>query len=92
MKTVLVVDDSAFYREIVRDTLEKECGVQVIEAPNGSIALNILADQKPSIDVAILDMMMMGHGGTVREYLLKTPQYKNTQILYYTGLDPNQID
>jgi CheY-like chemotaxis protein len=92
VKTVLIVEDSITAREMLRRSLEKDGGYNVIEAPNGSIAYNLLAGKKPQIDAAVLDIMMQGHGGTVRDYLLKTPQYKDVIVIFYTSLDREQVD
>jgi len=52
---VLVVEDEAVTREIMRRTLEKECWV-VIEAENGRAALECLAETRPGL--ILLDLMM----------------------------------
>jgi CheY-like chemotaxis protein len=54
-QTVLVVEDEAPMRELLRRTLEKE-GWRVIEAENGRQALERLADAVPA--VILLDLMM----------------------------------
>lgn len=54
---VLVVDDSALYRKIVRDVLSGIPGVEVIgAAANGAIALSLIDTKKP--DVITLDFEM----------------------------------
>lgn len=91
-KTILLVDDDSLIRQGLKAVLETEYGYEVIEAPNGASALAILSARKPPIDAAILDIVMAGHGGSVRDYLNKDPQYKDTLIIYYSGLDKNQFD
>src|SRR5256714_13767035 len=55
MTRVLVVDDEADIRELVRELLSR-AGYDVVEAPNGSEALKVLYAQQP--DFVILDVQM----------------------------------
>lgn len=58
-KTVLVVDDEATIREVVRSYLERD-GFRVIEAADGHAALDAI-DEMP--DLIILDLMLPGVDG-----------------------------
>ena len=60
MKTVLVADDKATSRELVRVALE-HCGYVVYEASDGGEALNRARDLHP--DLIILDLHMPGLDG-----------------------------
>ena len=60
MKKVLVVDDSAMSRRILRTILEEE-GLQVVEASDGMVALEQYFLEKP--DVVMLDLVMAGMYG-----------------------------
>lgn len=53
---ILIVDDEARMRKLLRDFLEKE-DYTVIEADNGSTALDIFYEDK-DIDLILLDVMM----------------------------------
>ena len=53
--SVLVVEDDSATREMMRRTLEKE-GWNVVEAENGRVGLERLAESKP--DLILLDLMM----------------------------------
>ena len=55
MKTILVADDSAVSRELVREALE-EIGYRVIEAADGREALAVALESAP--DLALLDIRM----------------------------------
>ena len=57
---MLVADDEAHIRELVRFNLEKE-GFTVVEAGDGIECLNKVAEDKP--DLVILDIMMPGKDG-----------------------------
>lgn len=56
MTTVLVVDDDSAIRETLRLLLE-DAGYEVIEAPDGGIALEILRSSSRPL-VVLLDLMM----------------------------------
>ena len=60
MQTILVVDDEAKLRELIRVYLEQE-GYRVVQAPNGREALFVARHEKP--DLIILDVMMPEMGG-----------------------------
>lgn len=58
--TILVADDEAEIRELLRLYLEKD-GYQVLEAADGKSALSLL--EKEEIDMVLLDIMMPGIDG-----------------------------
>ena len=55
MKTILVVDDNASIRTLVRDYLSEQ-GLRVLTADNGQNALFVARQEKP--DLILLDIMM----------------------------------
>src|SRR5215207_908716 len=60
MALVLVVDDSARIRQMVRFSLER-FGHRVLEAEDGPAAWSLLAAERP--DLVLLDVMMPGPSG-----------------------------
>ncbi len=56
-KTMLLVDDEDFSRKYVRMVLMTQ-GFQVLEAPNGKIALSLLNDASMHVDAVITDIHM----------------------------------
>ncbi|MGH2484908.1 MAG: response regulator transcription factor [Ktedonobacterales bacterium] len=68
MKTVLVVDDQANVRRLIRDYLTQE-GFRVVEAENGRQGLLVARREQPN--VILLDIMMPEMGGYefLRAYL-----------------------
>ena len=60
--TVLLVEDEAEIREIIRDTLE-ENGCSVVEAENGFTAIERCAAHDGPIQLLVTDMMMPGMNG-----------------------------
>jgi CheY-like chemotaxis protein len=83
MKKVLVADDKATSRELVRTVLEK-CGYEVFEAADGTEALQRAREIQP--DLIILDLHMPGVGGigVVRELRLEA-QFASTPIMALTA-------
>lgn len=61
MAKVLVIDDEAPLRTLLRGLLEKD-GHEVLEAQNGNIAREIY-DQQSDIDLIITDMVMPEQNG-----------------------------
>lgn len=55
MNRILIVDDDAHIRDVLRFALDKE-GFDIIEAENGRVALQKFTSEKP--DLIILDIMM----------------------------------
>lgn len=80
---VMIVDDDAFVREIIKTKLTSE-GLVVIEAANGHEALKKVEAEKPSL--IVLDIMMPGMDGfDVCERLRANPQTVNIPILFLTS-------
>ena len=69
-QTILVVDDEATVRNIVRQYLEKS-GYRVIEADNGGKGLQLLHQESP--DLLILDVMLPGLDGFTVARSLRDP-------------------
>ena len=88
----MVVEDMPEVRETIKAVLETTYGYGVIAAPDGANAIAILNARQPDIDAAVLDIMMKGHGGSVKDYLGRKPKYKDVVIVYHTGLDKDQFD
>jgi DNA-binding response OmpR family regulator len=59
-RTILLVEDEATIREVVRRYLERE-GFQVREAADGFTALDLFADSEP--DLIVMDLMLPGIDG-----------------------------
>jgi CheY-like chemotaxis protein len=61
---VLVVDDDAEIRDVVRTVLEQE-GFAIVEASNGEEALELLRDRSIRIGLVLLDLLMPKMDGCV---------------------------
>lgn len=55
-KKIMLVDDAAFMRMMIKDTLTKNGFTNIIEANNGQVAVNEYASEHP--DLVIMDITM----------------------------------
>jgi two-component system cell cycle sensor histidine kinase/response regulator CckA len=88
-ETVLLVEDEAPVRELVRDTLTAK-GYRVLEAENGETGLAAAAGHKGTIDLVITDVVMPGIGG--RELVQQLAKARpKTKVLYLSGYTEDAI-
>jgi signal transduction histidine kinase/CheY-like chemotaxis protein len=88
IKSILVVDDDADARRLMRMILEND-GYNVIEAENGDLGLIRMAETKPIL--IIMDMVMPGMDGyQFLDLLQKTEVGRSMPVLVMTAMD--QID
>jgi DNA-binding response OmpR family regulator len=82
---VLVVEDDADIRDLVRYRLERT-GYRVITAPDGEIGLALALEHTP--DLAILDVMMPKMDGLQLASQLKADaRLRGVPIIFLTGRD-----
>jgi len=88
--TVLVVDDDASSRQVLRRNLEKE-GWQVAEAENGRVALQRVAEHQPAL--ILLDLMMpeLDGFGFLREFRTKE-SWRTIPVIVLTAKDLTPAD
>jgi DNA-binding response OmpR family regulator len=79
-KTILVVDDKAGVRRLVREYLTEE-GFQVVTADNGRNALFVARHEKP--DLILLDIMMPEMGGY--EFMRAYTKEEDTPVIMLTA-------
>lgn len=90
-KHIMIVEDD----DTIRKILVIECkrkGFEVLEFRDAASAMTAIERNKPKIDIAVVDLMNMGYGGNIGEYIRKYSEYKNTKIIYYTALAENQFN
>jgi PAS domain S-box-containing protein len=83
-ETVLVVEDDARVRRVTVERL-RMLGYRVLEAENGPLALEVLAEQRDGIDLLFTDMVMPGGlsgSDLAQEARRRLPEIK---ILFTTG-------
>ena len=81
-RLVLVVDDDAVVRKLVRVVLEAD-DFEVVEATNGSEALDTVVQDHPTI--VVLDIMMPGMDGI--EVLHRLTREDDVRVLMLTAKD-----
>jgi two-component system alkaline phosphatase synthesis response regulator PhoP len=82
-RRVLLVDDDPALRLLYRFNLEAS-GVDVVEAPDGESALQLLESELP--DVVLLDVMMPGlDGWAVAERLAGDPRTASLPVIFITA-------
>ena len=79
--TVLVVDDDDLVRKVVRAVLEAD-DYEVLEAPSGARALEMIAETKPRL--VILDVMMPGLDGVD---VCRQMDHEGARVLMLTARD-----
>jgi DNA-binding response OmpR family regulator len=77
---ILVVDDEATIREVVRRYLERD-GFEVLEAGDGEAALSAIEDMEP--DLIILDLMLPGQDGLTLTRRLR--EYSTVPVIMLTA-------
>jgi CheY-like chemotaxis protein len=83
MKRILIVDDKATSRELLRTVLEKQ-GYEVIEAGDGVEALR--QARADSLDLILLDLQMpIRNGYDVLDELRQDPQYAAIPVIALTA-------
>ncbi len=91
-KIVLLVEDTGSVRAALKEAMEKDYNYEVLDFPDGAHATPKIDREKPHIDAAVLDIMMLGHGGTIADQLKRTSQYKEIPIIYHTSLTKEMFD
>ena len=88
-ETILVVEDEAGIRSLVRKILRRQ-GYEVLEAANGLEAIEICQQHASRIDLLVSDVVMPGMGGRELVEQLKSRGW-NMKVLYVSGFtdDPS---
>ena len=88
-ETILLVEDEASVRELVRETLALR-GYRVLQAENGEDGLRVAENLKEHIDLLITDVVMPGIGGRelAKKLLLARP---GIGVLYLSGYTEDAV-
>jgi two-component system cell cycle sensor histidine kinase/response regulator CckA len=86
--TVLVVEDETALRQAVSRMLERR-GFSIIEAPDGTAALDEIRGQKNPIDVLLLDITLPGASG--REVLEEARRLRPEMRVVVTSAYPKEV-
>jgi len=83
-KTILVVEDDLFLRELIKLSLQHGSDFEVILAKNGTEAINLSLEKKP--DLILMDVMIQPFDGfTICKKIKKTPQIANIPVVMLTA-------
>ena len=88
-ETVLIAEDKALVRRILRTALEK-AGYTVLEAPDGEQALELARTHEGAIDLLLTDVVMPGTGGYALYEALATLR-PETRVIFMTGHPPGAV-
>lgn len=86
MSTILIADDEARIRRLVSDFLKRD-GHTILEAADGKAALELIETRRPTLDLAILDVMMPGMDGfeVLREIREQESGEKHLPVMLLTA-------
>jgi CheY-like chemotaxis protein len=87
--TILIVDDEPMVRLVVGRLLE-EWNFRVLEADNGTTALQVARDFKGGLSLVITDLVMPYMDGCEFARAFR-PLYPEVPILFMTGKCPNAL-
>ena len=88
---ILIVEDDDVTRKLLVIEFKRR-GHNVFEYSDAASAMRDIEREKPEIDGAVIDLMNMGYGGNVGDYLRKFIEYKETIIVYYSALTDKQFN
>jgi PAS domain S-box-containing protein len=88
-ETILLVEDAETVRILIKRTLSN-LGYNIIDAANGSLALEMCKDRTEPIDLVITDVVMPTMGGTEMVNLLRE-FWEGFKVLYISGYASNEI-
>src|SRR6058998_1694368 len=83
MKKILVADDNAVSRELIREVLEAD-NYQVIEASDGREALDKLREQQPDLVLLDIQMPILDGHALIRE-LRADPRFSGLPVVALTA-------
>ncbi|MBI5062462.1 MAG: chemotaxis protein CheW [Desulfatitalea sp.] len=84
--TILFAEDSSFFRNQVRGSMEKE-GFNVLEAEDGVIAWNLLQEKAQEITLVVTDIEMPNMDGfTLTRKIKESPVFSHLPVIALTTL------
>lgn len=92
-QTILIVEDEEHLLAATSEIL-KYLGYQVVSAPSGAVALELLEGGEQSVDLLLTDIVMPGGVGgfeLARRARVRTPDLPVVYMSGYTGFDQEQM-
>jgi two-component system chemotaxis response regulator CheY len=87
LATILIVDDDAFVRTLLRDVLEGR-GHALLEAEDGRAALDVLGDREPQL--VLLDLFMPRLSG-MEALAMMRERWPGARVLVISSLDSERL-
>jgi len=88
---VIIIEDDDIIRKLL--TIEfKRRGHTVIEYSDAAAAMSDLKREPKPLNAAVVDLMNMGYGGNIGDYMRNQKEYKSIAILYYSALTKQQFN
>ena len=87
MATILIVDDDAFVRNVLRDVLENR-GHALLEAEDGRQALEVLGERCPQL--VLLDLFMPRLSG-MEALTVMRERWPSARVLVISSLDSERL-
>jgi len=88
---VMIIEDDDITRKLLVIEFKRR-GHNVLEYTDAARAIENIQRDKPPIDAAVVDLMNVGYGGNMGDYLRKFPEYRATAIVFYSGLTKQQFN
>jgi DNA-binding response OmpR family regulator len=88
---VMIVEDDDITRKLLVIEFKRR-GHNVLEYADSANAMSDLQREKKPVDAAVVDLMNMGYGGNIGEYLRKMPEYRGMAVIFYSGLTRQQFN
>ncbi len=88
---IMVIEDDDMTRKILVMEFKKR-GHNVLEYADAASAMDDLKKEKKPVQAAVVDLMNMGYGGNIGDYMRKMKEYRATKIIYYTALTRQQFN
>jgi CheY-like chemotaxis protein len=91
MPYVLLVEDDTSTRRLVRDILEDEVGVVVVEANDGAKALHTLAEAEHAPGLLLVDLMLPNMDGETFMTEVRRLYGPDLPIIVMSAMDPKLV-
>ena len=89
MARIVVIDDEAHVANMVTAALESE-GYEVLTGYDGQLGMQLAVKHKPQLIVSDVNMPFI-HGGKVLEYVRRTPELRQTPMIFLSGASNDTI-
>jgi CheY-like chemotaxis protein len=88
-ETILLVEDEEFVRNVTQEVLEME-GFKVLSVANGAEALELVAKQRPNIDLLLTDVVLPGMNGRDLAARLSAAR-AGMKVIFMSGYTDNPV-